>query len=94
MSIDNMIPLKINKLIQRIEELEDDHRVLSNEKPMDISSELKKIRQAVIQSRFREAIRLSEQLQTTLQQRRERDNDIIQTIEDQIVTDLLYFEST
>jgi hypothetical protein len=36
MSEDGMIPSKINKLIQRIEDLEDDHRVLSNEKPIDI----------------------------------------------------------
>jgi hypothetical protein len=67
MSEDDMIPSKINKLIQRIEDLEDDHRVLSNEKPIDISTELKKMCQAVIQSRFREAKRLSNQLQNLLE---------------------------
>jgi hypothetical protein len=94
MSEDDRIPSKINKLVQRIDGLEDNYRDLGNEKPIDVSTELKKIRQTVIQSRFREATRLSEQLQTILQQRRERDNEIIQTIEDQIITDLLYFEST
>jgi hypothetical protein len=94
MTEDDKIPSKINKLIQRINGLEDNYRDLGNEKQIDVTTELKKIRQAVIQSRFREATSLSEQLQTALQQRRERDNDIIQTIEDQIVTDLLYFEST
>ena len=84
---------KINALKIRIEALEIQYRDLSNEGPIDVSTELKKIRQVVTELRFGEATRLSNQLQNTLQQRNERYKEVVQTINDQIVTDIAYFES-
>jgi hypothetical protein len=84
---------KIIKLIQRIEGLAVEYKALSNEKPIDVSSELNKIRRVVIQSGFREATTLSNQLQNELQQRTKRYNEVVQTITNTIATDLSEFES-
>ena len=91
---DDMRQSKINSLKIRIKTLENDCKDLSNEKPIDASNVLNNIRHEVTQSRFGEAKKLSDKLQTALQQRSERYLDAVQKIENCIATDLSYFETT
>jgi hypothetical protein len=84
---------RLDKLIRRIADLEIKYLDISNEAPIDVRNKLKKIRQEVTQSRYREALQLLNTLKISIQQRNERYKRVTLAIENFLVTDISFFES-